>query len=198
MIADDRAEFGGIVAMLCRSFGKTCDKPMVQGYWLGLEDLPLQSVKAAVARAIRESKFMPRPAELRGLAGEMNGSERAIVAWRALMGAVAQHGPYKTIAFDDPTIHAAVESIGGWERLGELETEQLERHERRRFESAYETFWRTGVEGEPLRGIFDRTNGDRSDPIQIRTGLPRRPGRPSLEAPAAVRQLAANLAPADH
>jgi hypothetical protein len=108
-----------------------------------------------------ERRFMPVPAELRELAGELRDDDRAIVAWDAVKKALSMHAYYYSVDFDDRAINAAVWHLGGWERLDELFEEQEEHWIRQEFVRAYAAYHRRGVsrsEGAPLGGYFARVN----------------------------------------
>jgi hypothetical protein len=106
---------------------------MLQVYTLALGDLTPDQVQSAVMRAIREVPRMPRPAELRELAGVNVGSDtKAIEAWDDVQRAVPV-GSYKWIDFGDQRINATIRNLGGWpnflQRLDGAESEKWARHE---------------------------------------------------------------------
>jgi hypothetical protein len=68
-------------------------------------------------------QFPPKPADImRQISGD-SGS-RSQVAWQRVTDAVKRHGPYASVVFDDPTIHAAVEAVGGWTELGRINEQE--------------------------------------------------------------------------
>lgn len=143
---------------------------MVQVYSLAMIDLEPEQMQAAVIRAIRELPRMPRPAELRELAG-VNVAEdtRAVEAWSDVQRAVAV-GPYKWIDFGDQRINATIRSLGGWpnflESFGDAESEKWQRHN---FLKAYAAVGdRLSPEAcRPLIGLGEKTcvNGRLVDPV---------------------------------
>ena len=48
---DDKAAFAVCIGAMMETFGVEATKPILHGYWLGLEDLTLDQVKLAVSRA---------------------------------------------------------------------------------------------------------------------------------------------------
>ena len=160
----DRAKFVTLMQALAGCYHKQADEPMLLGYELGLDDLPITDVNAAVRRAIKERQFMPSPAELRELAGVPKDSDRAALAWEVFAKQVGLLGAYKTVFFDDPIINATCRNLGGWQRCC-IESDDKDKFEtwlKKEFKSAYETLCRTGVCAEncgPLGGIVDQTNG---------------------------------------
>jgi len=121
-------------------------------------------------------------AELRDLAGcrRFSVEDKALLAWSALERAVSTVGCYKSRHFDDPLIHAAVRSLGGWERICEMSERDFDTFLRPQFLKTYAAFARVGVSDEasrPLVGTFERQNSllgyhRDGDVAEIRTGLP--------------------------
>jgi hypothetical protein len=148
------------VALLAETFGKVASATRIEAYAIGLSGLSDEHVKAATQAALRSSKFMPSPAELRELAGEAKPEDAAERAWSQFSDAVTRYGPYKTLFFEDCVISAVVRSFGGLEVVIEYTDEEWQFF-RARFLKAYAARRRTGVgdeEGAPLLGYADRIN----------------------------------------
>lgn len=190
------------VGALAEAFNRTSSDSMTRAYVIGLEGLTAEQVKRSMATALRQSKFMPSPAELRELAGEIRFGDRAELAWIALCKAVERHGAYKSITFDDTLINAAVLSLGGWIDLCGTERKEFDTFFRARFLKTYEALARGGVNGKAvctrLVGIIEQENalaGYTSDHdrvkalgpncyigqvVTVETGLPALPSAPAL------------------
>lgn len=173
----DRDRFKIVVAALCSAFRRDCDQPMLTGYWWGLSDLSIEDVEHAASRAMRDCEFMPVPATLRELAGEVPIAGRAVLAWECVDKAMTRHGCYATVCFDDPVVNLAIRTLGGWLRLGEIEEgDQWNVWTRKEFIATYEKLAaaRRGSIA-PLVGILDKTNApngyDRQPVRRIETGL---------------------------
>lgn len=143
---------------------------MLQVYTLALGDLTPEQVQSAVMRAIREVPRMPRPAELRELAGVNVGSDtKAIEAWDDVQRAVPI-GSYKWLDFGDQRINATIRNLGGWpnflQRLDGAESEKWARHE---FLKTYAAIGDTpSAEAcRPLIGLGEKVcvGGQMRDPI---------------------------------
>jgi hypothetical protein len=181
----DRQDFAIVIAALSETFGRDASEATVYGYWLGLNDLPIDSVKDAASRALRSCKFMPTPAELRELAGIANVSDRALLAWSAVEKA-SSLGAYKSVDFDDPLINAAIRSMGGWPAILDKSQQDFDTWVRKDFIAAYQGFMRAGVDGDvcrPLPGLADTGTFDvhkidgtiaqaTLGVVRIETGLP--------------------------
>jgi hypothetical protein len=68
MVEADKAVFSKALYELAAALRVEVTKPLLAGYWRGLEELPIDSVLTAIDKAFRVSEFMPSVAELRGLA----------------------------------------------------------------------------------------------------------------------------------
>lgn len=179
MTGSDRERFVSVLEALCASFRVEPSEALLEGYWLGLSDLALADVQRAAVRAIRECQHMPRPVELRKLTGEMGAEGRAVRAWSALKGAIAAHGAYRSVDFDDPLVNATVRNLGGWPRLCATATEEFEKWTRKDFERIYSSLMQHGASEEQvmyLPGITETENGARGyeaePPRRVLTGLP--------------------------
>jgi hypothetical protein len=169
---DDKAPFSVVIGAMCETFGQQATKPILHGYWLGLQDLRLEDVQRAVSVAIRSATSLPKPVELRRFAGEQTGEQKALAAWGDVLRAVAI-GPYKHVDFQDKLVNAAVRNLGGWPTFcGRFTDEESEKWARLEFIKAYQAFAAGGVDGEvclPLPGI------SQAEPIdgEPRTPIPR-------------------------
>ncbi len=190
MTENDRPRFLVMFNGLAATFSKEPSKPMLDGYWMGLADLPIEAVENACQRAIGTCKFMPVPVELRELAGVMAPADRAIKAWEAFVVASRRHGYYDSVDFDDKVINATVRNLGGWVEIDERrEQEGKDTWVRKEFERVYLALMRSGIgeeAGAPLIGFTEKENVMNGfggevfpdgqpmipPPVKIKTGLP--------------------------
>lgn len=177
--AEKKKRFSEAMTALASTFGVEASKPWMQGMWFGLNDLPLEDLRRAVTRAIRELRHIPRPVELRALAGQMADSDRAVLAWGAVQCAVGRYGKYRSVDFDDPLINAAIRNMGGWVSLCSKDVEEFGKWARKDFEKIYSTLATTGVPEEAaqyLAGIAEQQNTaagfEVPKPVIVSTGLP--------------------------
>lgn len=182
----DREEFSELISALVMTFGKQPDAALLMGYWLGLRTLAIADLKRAVHRAFEECKFLPKPIELRELAGEVTPDERALLAWHALNSHIAI-GPYKHVDFDDCLINATIRVLGGWPHVLTKTADEWEKWFRLDFLKTYAGFYRHGISGDvcrPLEGLGDTgwhdvltrdgtiSKCDLGRPVTVVTGLP--------------------------
>ena len=159
------------ISALAAAFGREADQPTFQAYRWGLDGMPIEAIEKACIMAIRESKFMPTPAELRELGGEVSSKSIGLLAWQSFCQAVRKHGGNYSVDFDDRTINAVVRNLGGWQAITLLEGEEFTKWLRMRFLDAYEKLGRLKLDGEqvaPLIGELDSNNRfTKSEPIRI-------------------------------
>ena len=53
------------------------------------------------------------------------GADASQIAWATLLKTLSQVGTYESVVFDDALVHAVVDTMGGWMRLGELTDDDL-------------------------------------------------------------------------
>ncbi|GAG25741.1 unnamed protein product, partial [marine sediment metagenome] len=99
---------------------KPLSDSLVDMYVSALDDLSAAEVEKAAHVAMRTLKFMPRPVELRELAGrgQPNLEDRALLAWGAVLRAINDGAnSYDHVDFDDRAINATIRGMGGWPEL---------------------------------------------------------------------------------
>lgn len=157
----DRKEFARIMAILGESFGEKVSDPRVEAYWVALSDISLDSVKASASRHVKESKFFPKPVELRPCGVDVKA--RSLIALNTYL---LDHHPGETKIFEDRIIHGVVMAMGGARALSEkirafddFGYEQLKRE----FRCLYESFLGRSLSSMPDRliGEYEQNNSDR-------------------------------------
>ncbi len=147
------------VTMLSETYRQPLTDGAAKGYLLALEDLSIEEVGMVTKRALRDSKFMPTPADLLAFAGKAGPQVLAAEiaeAWTAARWARRVHS-YTTGVDFGPLVNAVIRSMGGWLVFCGHNDEPLEAYERRKFETAYVAFrarGELGAMGEALRGEF--------------------------------------------
>jgi len=174
------------VLALCEAFGRKASPATFEAYRIGLEAIDDQGLARALAAALRTCHYMPSPAELRELSGELQPAARAIKAWEAFRSAHARCGYRKSVNFDDTLINATIRNLGGWEAVClRYEAESAsETWLRKDFDRIYAAMMAGGItDGQtaPLRGSIERENAllgftdHIPAPVLIETGLPQYP-----------------------
>ena len=144
---EDRQKFGALMTSISAYYGKTIEPGVAEIYWQALKKYDFEDVKrAAGAHAVDpdSGQFMPKAADfVRHIDG--NSASQASMAWAKVVTAIRDLGAYKSVAFDEPEIHAAIEDLGGWVKLCGVVERDLP-FEQKRFENSYR--------GYKLRGIL--------------------------------------------
>ena len=128
-------------------------------YARAISDIPLADIDRAIDRALAVCEFFPPPAKLRELAGVARPEDAAVHAWGVAFAAIGEHGAYRSVAFEDPLITAAVRHLGGWEVFCGMTSDDVP-FRRRDFERAYAAFARSGISPEQaahLPGLHERS-----------------------------------------
>ena len=163
--AIDKKRLAVAVGVLGESFGREVTPITIRAYELGLDEIAIEEIEKAVSRAIAEKKFMPVPAELRELSGELLPQDRAIKAWAVFREARRIYGYYRSVNFDDSLINATVRNLGGWMRVDD-EIDNMTIHEyetffRKKFEQIYVSLYHSGIrmeDAQPLMGFCEMEN----------------------------------------
>lgn len=160
-----RAEqFAGCMYGLGEAFRQKVTGVTLQAYDMGLSDVPISSIRAACAKAVRSCQFMPTVYELRSLCGlvtdSVDGRDKPTLAWQAVRDAIRKVGGYASPNFEDPTVNAVVRELGGWVALCDTPTDQMQWVEKR-FLAAYASMQRCKLPDDlttRLTGISEADN----------------------------------------
>lgn len=194
----NREAFATALAVLASTFNRVLDPAAIEGYWLALGDLDEGEYKAAIARALREIKFMPTPAELLAFARPpRNIAVEAAEAWEAVKGAIQRYD-YTVATIDfGPLVNTVLRSMGSWEWLCE-QGEDAMVWRRKDFDRLYEAFasrpeaWRS----TPLIGCLEGRLSDGYD-RNVRVAIAGKMPPLALEAaPNPMQDLVRKLAAA--
>lgn len=161
MTIDDMEQFQEIMTVLNESFGDI-NRPVsdikMRFYFKALSDLTIDQLNDA-AIILANTKVIhtfPTPAEIRQ-AVEGNPHDQGQIAFDKLITAVRSIGPYQTVIFDDPAIHAFIQSYGGWEEICDKTVEDW-KYMRNEFVKGYTGFQRIYDVPLQLTGIHDAAN----------------------------------------
>lgn len=104
-------------------------EPIIDDWAEEFENLPIDMLKRAIKRHQRlpkEGAFLPRISDIYRQIDRIVRDEFEY-RWAAVLQALksGRYGPHKSIDFGDRRLHYAIEQIGGWIRLGEVQTVKL-------------------------------------------------------------------------
>jgi hypothetical protein len=169
-------------------------------WWEACKGFDLEQVsKALTAHALDPDRgqFAPKPADMvRVLAG--TSTDRALLAWSAVHGAMSSAGAYASVDFRNAAIHAAIVDLGGWPMLCRSTLDELP-HLQRRFCEAFRVYAKRPGEFEaPLylagdHEVENRAKGRAVAPPQLIAGShveQRRTAIGQTQAPLALGKAA--------
>lgn len=126
MTRDDLAAFAGAWTSASALYGRQPTSGAVQLAFDALASYDLRAVTRALSDHIRDpdaGRYQQKPADLiRIIDGDADTG--ALRAWSAVDAAVRTVGPYQSVVFDDPRIHATIAAMGGWVALGSVKTDE--------------------------------------------------------------------------
>ena len=192
MESADRGMFGVAISTLLELHGREKSEGMLDLYWESLKDLTAPEFRAAVVRASRELKFLPKPSELRDLAlGNLAQQKmlNAAAAWEVVHAAMVKYDYTHSVDFG-PLTNAVVRNMGGWLWLCGRSLNDLT-FDRKKFEELHQAMAGSSIGAErsaPLPGQF----GGKPILFQIPGEPERRLALPETESAglALVRDLA--------
>jgi hypothetical protein len=123
----DKREFLELLTAVFQMYGKPDPSVQVVAmYFNGLGHITMDDFKKAMNVHSRDTdcgQYLPKVADiLRALQGSKG--TQAEVAWSKLDKAIRTVGPHSSVVFDDRLIHAVVEDMGGWIKLGSTSSDE--------------------------------------------------------------------------
>ena len=126
----DFKKFMALLALVADTYSQPrLSEDAVKLYFKVLSDYSLDEVSQAIMEHIKQSPYMPKPADIIRII-EGTAEDRASEAWYYVLKAIQQYGYYESVQFDNPAIHYAIERMGGWQKLCQLTEEELPFRER--------------------------------------------------------------------
>lgn len=159
MQSKDESSFAVIMITTGEAYGIEISKGMVSIYWEALKDLDVDDIRQAFSMAIKELKFFPKVADIRGFSS-ITPKDRPILAFYQLLDTIRRYGPWETVVFEDKAIMKAVEYLGGWECVCAMSKKEIGFMEKDFIELYRALSNSTQGTTELLIGAFDRINSD--------------------------------------
>jgi len=128
-----------------------------------LRGYDLEDVRRALSLHVQDpdrGQWAPKPADITRLLRGGSG-DRSLRAWSQVERAIRTIGPYQSVVFDDPIIHAVIDEMGGWVHLCETpRTERDLEFRSQKFRRRYQGYAVTGPREWPsvLHGVIARDN----------------------------------------
>lgn len=141
MNASDKRAFKDLITQAMAFYRQDVSTFSLGVWWSACEAFSLEQVgKAFTAHATdaERGRFAPMPADIvKHLQGTQ--TDRSLMAWGKVLEGIQRVGAYKSVGFDDPAIHAAVEDLGGWTTICRSTMQELP-HLQRRFTEAHRAY----------------------------------------------------------
>ena len=139
MQASDFATFRAVMTGLGKVYEREIDQPLLDAYWLALEDWGIAEFSAAARHLMRRGRFFPRPSDFEDL--RRSATQRdAVEAWetarRIARNAISLGRVRTDVTSGDVLIDRAVAAIGGYGTIALCDHAWLHALERR-FLDAY-------------------------------------------------------------
>ena len=137
-------------------------------YYLALRDLSKEEFLNGFIRMIRDREYtnFPSIAEIRKYSlwlKEEDVEVRIHIAKEKLKQAIKVFGAYQSVAFDDPNIHAVIDSLGGWVKVCMMKEEELEKFITFEFRKIYKVYLRSSYNiNSRYTGLHDKENNNES------------------------------------
>lgn len=162
MREEDKREFAAVLKATLDLYGKEASPDVLRLWWSALEDFSVAEVRHGFSRFIRSTEsgsFPPKPADIIRMIEGSTG-DRGMLAWAKVREAFVRVGAYRSVAFDDPIIHAVISDMGGWPHLclGDKEEQHFRAAE---FAKRYRAYAERGTPEhfQPyLSGVHEETN----------------------------------------
>lgn len=143
-------------------------KEKINIYFAALSDLSLKQLNISFERLVKNRvwKSFPQPAEIRQYAlgkTETDMNVRINLAKEKLKLAILKYGAYGSIEFDDKGIHAAIDSLGGWQEVCKMLVDDFDKFLTFEFPKIYKAYWEMPYNVNPYYlGITDNSNNTKN------------------------------------
>lgn len=165
MNRNDRAQFAELWIAAYAVYNKQVTDAMLEVVFNSLSAYSLQDIRRGLSGHVKNpdsGQFPPKPADvIKHISG--NSQSSASEAWAKVDYAIRCVGNYRSVVFDDPKIHAAIERLGGWVKVSMTDGKEypyLQNH----FLKLYQGFTVQPPESFPrkLIGTCEHQNSQRS------------------------------------
>lgn len=174
MTPADAVNFSRMLTLVAEQYGKAMSPDLIQLYFDGLSHLPIEAVRAAFQKHIRNTdtgQWMPKIADvIRACEGK--SEDAAYLALVELQGAFSSVGAWRSVEFTDPITRAVVRDMGGWPELCNRNAEEWAKFGAPDFMRRYRIYKARGDVDAPgyLPGYFERANQDAGQGERVQIG----------------------------
>ena len=158
-------DFNMIFGRLISYYGsEKINKEKQELYFLALKDLSREEFMNGFIRLLKDREYtnFPSIAEIRKYSlwlKEEDIETRIHIAKEKLKYAIKIFGAYQSVAFDDPNIHAVIDSLGGWIKVCTMGEEELEKFITFEFKKVYKAYLKVSYAvNSGYTGLHDMEN----------------------------------------
>lgn len=153
----DLPEFSKIMAVLTTTYDRRTSEELLGIYYDILKQFGIEEIKNAVCEHIQTNKYFPKPSELIALIKPPESIEdKANKAWILLLKAIAKHGYYDSVQFEDKIIHTCIRAMGGWMQVSNREPDTWMHKD---FIGFYQSYCYATSHADIVSGIIEKQNG---------------------------------------
>lgn len=119
MKPNEREEFLDLLQGVMDFYKESLGEFAIQVWTEAMRPYDMSAIRSAFSRHARNpdnGQYAPKPADIERILGGRS-IDAAQVAWSKVDRAMRTVGPYQSVAFDDPAIHAVLSDMGGWTLL---------------------------------------------------------------------------------
>lgn len=100
-------------------YGKPVSNTALSLIFNSMQRFDIQDIQRGIEAHINDTENGQFPITPTHVIANIEGraQERGAVAWRKLVDAVKQIGPYEDVVFDDAAIHSIIHGEGGWQHI---------------------------------------------------------------------------------
>jgi hypothetical protein len=157
MTESDKSAFVGLISDVLAFYRQDVTPFTLSVWWQACDRFSLEQVRKALTSHAMDpdhGKFAPKPADLVRVLGGTR-TDRALVAWSKVFDAMQTVGAYSDVCFDDPTIHAVIQDLGGWVKFCRADASD-QSYQQHRFCEAYKVYVNRGEFEYPRALTGDR------------------------------------------
>jgi hypothetical protein len=167
MTESDKGAFAALLTDALAYWRQDVSAFTLRVWWDGCRSFDLEQVGKALSAHAADPERGQFPPTLADVVKALKGTQtdRSLVAWGKVLGAISSAGSYASVAFDDTAIHDAILDLGGWPAVCQSSEDELQ-HLQRRFCASHRTHSARAVPSVPyLVGIAEATNRGNGKPV---------------------------------
>jgi len=174
MNSQEQNKFKELISVISETYGEEFTQAKLKLWWNLFKPYSIVTFEQALYSHIAcpdTGMFAPKPANItKFINGTTKQAERLIedraeMAWQVIEGEISRVGSYGTLKMEDKQALAAVQAIGGWQKLCATQTDKMA-WTHKEFVAAYQNFERTPIEALPnkLPGRVHLVNHKKQQP----------------------------------